>query len=181
MESKMLSKANSEADIILKSAKEESLLIKNNNKFKLDSFEKEEKEKIEAEIKLLVTKELASAHMKARKIYLDEREIILDQIINTALEGIRSDKFYENFIEKNVKEFSSDLGNKFKVYCNEKDITLINKIANKLKLNLEIESNNISSGIILVGSGLKVNLSIQSLLEEKIRTIRQIILDTIEK
>jgi V/A-type H+/Na+-transporting ATPase subunit E len=181
MESKMLSQAELEAKKILSSSKEEVNKIKDENKKRLDSFSNIQKEKIESEIKLLVTKELASAQMEGRKIFLDEREIIIKDIIENALSKIREDKAYTTFIEKNLKEFSSSLGKQFDVLCNKKDIDVIKKIATKLKIDVNVKEHNVSSGMILMGSGLKVNLAIETLFEEKERQIRQKILEIIEK
>jgi vacuolar-type H+-ATPase subunit E/Vma4 len=181
MESKILSLAEEEAKEILTKAKEESLIIKNENKNKLDHFTKETKEKIDSEIQSLITKELASAYMQARKIYLDERELIINDIIKEALDKLRDDKKYETFLEKNLKEFSLSLGKKFKVLCNKKDLSLIKKLSTKLKINPDIEEYTISSGVILTSSEFKVNLSIEALLDEKIKDIRKNILEVLEK
>jgi vacuolar-type H+-ATPase subunit E/Vma4 len=181
MESKMLTKAKSEADKNLASAKEEVSSIKKENKKRLEMFSNEEREKIESEVKSLITKELASAQMEARRFFLDEREKIINDIINQSLENVRDDKSYGVFIERNIKEFSLDLGKKFKILCNKKDMSLIKKTVDKLGLDVSLEEENITSGIILIGSGLRVNLSIEALLDEKIRTIRQKILEIIEK
>lgn len=181
MKKRMISKANDEAKKILDSAKKEVDLIKKENKSKLDNFTKEQKDKIENEVNLLITKELASSEMEAKKMFLDEREKIINDIIDNALKKLRDEKSYETFIEKNIKEFSSSLDKDFKVLCNKKDMTLIKKILTKLKLKAEFEETNIDAGLILIGSGLKVNLSIESLLQENIRSIRQKIIEIIEK
>lgn len=181
MKKRMISKANDEAKKILDSAKKEVDLIKKENKTKLDNFAKEQKDKIENEVNLLITKELASSEMEAKKMFLDEREKIINDVVNNALKKLRDEKDYEKFIEKNIKEFSSSLKKDFEILCNKKDITLIKKILTKLKLKAEVEETNIDAGLILIGSGLKVNLSIESLLQENIRSIRQKIIEIIEK
>lgn len=181
MKKRMISKANDEAKKILDSAKKEVDLIKKENKTKLDNFAKEQKDKIENEVNLLITKELASSEMEAKKMFLDEREKIINDVVNNALKKLRDEKDYEKFIEKNIKEFSSSLEKDFEILCNKKDITLIKKILTKLKLKAEVEETNIDAGLILIGSGLKVNLSIESLLQENIRSIRQKIIEIIEK
>lgn len=180
MESKILTLAEDEAKQILSKAKEESTIIKKENKNKLDHFTKETKERIESEVQSLITKELASAHMQARKIFLDEREIIINDIIQEAIDKLRDDKRYELFLEKNLKEFSSSLGNKFKVICNKKDLSLIKKISTKLKINLDLEESSINSGMILISSDYKVNLSIDALLDEKIKNIRKKIIEVLD-
>jgi vacuolar-type H+-ATPase subunit E/Vma4 len=181
MESKLLSQAEIEEKQILLKAKDEVLKLKNEYKKKLESFSNEFKNKIDSEIQSLITKELASAQMEGRKIYLDARETIINEIIKESLENIRNDKKYETFLEKNLIEFSVSLGKKFKISCNNKDIALIKKISSKLKITPEYEENTISAGMILSSSGFRVNLSIESLLEEKIKDIRKKILEVIEK
>lgn len=181
MKSKMLSQAEAEAKEILTSAEKEASSIKEENKKRLDSFSKDEKQKIESEVNLLITKELASAQMEARKIYLDEREEIINEIINDSLTKIKDEKSYSDFIEKNIKEFSPSLKKDFIILCNKDDISLVNKIITKLKLKADVQENNISAGIILQGSGLKVNLSLSAILDEKIKDVRQKIIEMIEK
>jgi len=169
----MLSQATEEADKIISVAKKEAEAIKSSNKKKIDSFIKIEKEKIAAEAKLLADRELASAQMESKKAFMESREKILNRVIEDSLAGLNKEKDYEKFMEKILKEYADLLGNKLTIQCNEKDISLVEKLTKNLKITSKIEKGDLKAGLILLGADTRINMSIESVLNEKIRVVRK--------
>lgn len=169
----MLSQAKEQADKILLEAKEKVEEIKSLNKKRIDAFTKSEKEKVATESDLLANRELAFAQMQSKKVFMESREEIINQVIEKALDSLNKDKGYEKFMENLLKEYSNLLGNKMTLECNEKDVSLVEKLTKKLKITANIEKGDLKAGLIFKGAKTRINMSIESVLEEKIRDVRK--------
>lgn len=173
IKSKMLSQAKEQADKILSEAQVKVEEIKSLNKKRIDQFIKSEKEKIAAESALLANRELAFAQMQSKKFFMESREEIINKLIEESIASLNKDKGYEKFMENILKEYASLLGNKITLECNNKDVSLVEKLIKKLKITAKVEKGDLKAGLIFKGAGSRINMSIGSVLEEKIRIIRK--------
>ena len=176
---KMMDEANSEYERIVSEAKKKASEIAENNKKKVEGFITSEKEKVASEVHLFTSKEIASFEMSKRKDFMERRENIINEIIDEAVSTINKKKEYENFIEKNLKEYTALLGKKVEVLCSSKDIDLVKKMISKLNLDANVEEASIKGGFILEGSDKRIDMSLESILEEKRSTVRQKVVEAL--
>ncbi len=179
IKNKILEEAKQESDNILEEAKTQEEKINNQNKNSEKEYASNRRNDVQKSVKLYKDKTLAQSRLKVRRIYLGEREKIVEDFLQEALKSIsHSSKeystFLKNIIDKSMKQLSGDIT----IYCSKADKTL----AKKLTPNATIEISKISGGLIFEdSSGKRIDESISSKVERIKDKLRENIVKSIEK
>jgi len=170
-----------QANSLIAEARKEANKIMKETEKKIEEM----KEKSEAETKRILDtikrQESTSAEMENKKMLLEAKKEIIDLVMSKAknkLEKLPLDEkriILENLLKKAQKEIKVKY-----VYCNKNDIQLVNKLC-----NFPISNSEISGGLILENEDrtVRINLSYESLLdkikEENLIKIRDILFQDI--
>ncbi len=181
VKSEVLQVAKERAESILKDARSEASNIEDQMQKRI-AFEREKMlEEAGLVMNEMSKQELSQAKLDARNSLLKAKKEIIDLVMSKAknkLEKLPLDEkriILENLLKKAQKEIKVKY-----VYCNKNDIQLVNKLC-----NFPISNSEISGGLILENEDrtVRINLSYESLLdkikEENLIKIRDILFQDI--
>jgi len=171
---KIIADAESQAKEILANAEAEAQKIFDVKADDANKHKAEGMEKIKLSVKLYEDKELAQARLKAKRLFLEEREKLLNELISDFTTKFDRKGLYPKFLEKILKSNKNLLSGMIVITCDTKDKALVEKLVKKTNYaKSKVQTTPMNGGIILEDdSGKRVNESLENILEMKKREVR---------
>ncbi|MDD6920754.1 MAG: V-type ATP synthase subunit E [Eubacteriales bacterium] len=170
--SKIIDDARAEADVILKQSRDERDSIVNDAKEKAQEIIETQKTAGESEKAKIIERKKASAEIEGRKIMLHEKQKLIDEVVDGAIQNLVEEKQkYVDFIVKGVEQSGQRQG---EIILNAKDreeigeqlIMALNTIISDSNFELSKETRPLLGGFVIRNGNIFINGSIENIIEE---------------
>lgn len=131
----------------------------------------------EREFRTLKNRILSQAKLEARKMELEVREEMIEQVFKEALEslGAMSTGEHQEYLRMSIGKSVNLLGQDLTVLCTEDDLASVKELARKISPSVEVEASLDSVGGIKARSkdGAFIDLTFEANLERKRKELRR--------
>lgn len=176
IQKKILGDAEATAKEIRDQARKKVNAFKKARKKEAAAYEEKFKERTALLVENYIQESMAQARLDVKKSLLAEREAIIKEAIQDALQSIdHKSKAYEEFLARIIKEQKATLHGKLTFTCSKNDQRLVEKLVEKYAKGAKVTTSTALTGGLLVEEegGRRVDESLEALLKRKRDVIRQ--------